>query len=147
MITLKFEEVQTPNFANALRVLSQARGLDAHVAYRIGKMAKKVESFSKECGKEHEKIAKKYAYVDDEGFFLVRNEQGELTRPKHPGSFEVSDENSESFKNDLDALMATELSIDMWQLKIDDIRDAKLAPCELIALEQLLEDVEYGEKN
>ena len=86
--------------------------LPSKLSYSISRNAKKLEEEVKNYNEEREKICKRLAEKDEEGNPITKY-----------GKYDISEENKRILDEELDALLDTDIDVDIHTVEIDPILD------------------------
>lgn len=96
---------------------------DAKTSYWLGKTLNKLLSEIRDIEKARIKLVEKYGKKDIDG------------------STKVTKENTEAFKKEYESFLEDEITIDMPKLKLEYLKDAKLSPVDMMALDKIIEEI------
>lgn len=86
--------------------------LPSKLSYSIGRNIKKLEEEVKNYNEERERICKRLAEKDEDGKPITKD-----------GKYDLSEENKQILDNELDALLNTDIDVDIHTVEIDPILD------------------------
>lgn len=86
--------------------------LPSKLSYFISRNAKKLEEEVKNYNDEREKICKRLAEKDEEGSPITKD-----------GKYDISEENKKILDEELEALLDTDIDVDIHMVEIDPILD------------------------
>ncbi len=86
--------------------------LPSKLSYAIGRNVKKLEEEVRSYNEEREKICKRLAEKDEEGNPITKN-----------GKYDISEENKQIIDEELNALLDTDIDVDIHMVDIDPILD------------------------
>lgn len=86
--------------------------LPSKLSYAIGRNVKKLEEEVRSYNEEREKICKRLAEKDEEGNPITKN-----------GKYDISEENKKILDEELEALLDTDIDVDIQMVDIDPILD------------------------
>lgn len=88
------------------------QALPSKLSYAIGRNVKKLEEEVRSYNEEREKICKRLAEKDEEGNPITKD-----------GKYDISEENKKILDEELDALLDTDIDVDIHTVDIDPILD------------------------
>ena len=88
------------------------RTLPSKLSYSISRNVKKLQEEVKSYNDEREKICKRLAEKDGEGNPIIKD-----------GKYDISEENKKILDEELDALLDTDIDVDIHTVEIDPILD------------------------
>jgi len=95
---------------------------DAKTSYWLGKTLNKLLSEIRDIEKARIKLVEKYG------------------KKENDGSIKVIEDNIDDFKKEYEAFLEDEITIDMPKLKLEYLKDAKLSPVDMMALDKIIEE-------
>ena len=88
------------------------QALPSKLSYAISRNVKKLEEEVRSYNEEREKICKRLAEKDEEGNPITKD-----------GKYDISDENKKILDEELEALLDTDIDVDIQMVDIDPILD------------------------
>lgn len=129
MLTLKLEFLNNPVAMAAIRKLANTDKLDAPMAYRVGRIAARVDREMETVRPSCVAVLKKYTVKDEKG--EVKGWPG--------GPFEFAPGDEAKHDEEMKALMKEEFSEKVHKVPLSCLTKVGLTPIEVIALEPILE--------
>lgn len=132
MIKIKFAHLNNEDFAKALVRLSNESGwANFQSSYNVAKILRRMKKELQTAREQHVKLLKNYAKMDEKGGFL-RAEEG--TFP-----YQIEDEKKAEYDAKMAEFLETEVELDCWPLKEEDLGSIKLTPSEINTLEPIFD--------
>lgn len=119
--------------SESLRKLSEADELDIKTAFKIAENLSKIDEKLKLFEKSRGKLIEKYGQKDSEGHPIMND-----------GQYFIEPKNVDVFNEEYNKLRDVDADITMSKVKLNDLKDAKLAPKDIMALKFMI-DAEEGE--
>lgn len=126
MIKIKIRELL--NCTDALQKLA-GKELKAKLAWQVARLLKSADTELSSFNETRMNLIKKYGEKD---------EAGELITDEN-GNCKILTDSVETFSNELNELVETEIEINANKLKVDDLNDIDFTPAEMNALESFIE--------
>lgn len=152
MFKLKFENIKDPSFTSALRKLMQYSGYkDTKTAYNIAKIGRKIDAEAKICQELFISHVKKFCSLDAKGEIvprkqMIKDAKGVEVEQSLPGTYVIPPENQAAFEAASKEFDSTEFEIPCHKIKLADLEGAKLTPSDMLALENMLCEIEEAGK-
>lgn len=131
MLKFTHQDINNDLFHQALRKLYRSNGMDSKVAYRVGKIAARVDKEVQWITVEAINLHKKYCKLDDTG-----EPKGMYQGKLEFDSPEVEKEHDEKFQE----LMKKEIDEKVLPIPLSAIPNGVLSPAELNAISCLLDE-------
>lgn len=129
MIKIKIQDLL--NSTEALQKLAQT-SLKARPAFYVAKMLKAADKEIQEFNETRMNLIKKYGEKDENGELVTDESQ----------NCKIPDGEIESFSQELNDLVMTEVEINANKLRIDDLEDVDFTPNDMTILEAF---IDFGE--
>lgn len=136
-IKLTYAQLNSESLNQAINMLSQQNGFaNFQAAYNVARI---VRQFQKELGIAREMYNKWSAE------YFVKNEDGSWKQSATPGQYtpwEIVEGKAEEYQQKMKEFLETQIELNSYQVKIEDLGMIRLAPVQINALEPIFSDVE-----
>ncbi len=102
--------------------------MNARVAYKFAKILKQIVEEYNSYNAVRQKLIDKYANKDDNGL-IIYNSDGGAT---------LSNENYQSFTEELEKLLSTEVELNIIPIELNDIENINFTPGQMAIFEQFI---------
>lgn len=123
-------EFKSPAFEQALYKLCSVHFSDDKVSYNLAKILRRYKTLSKDCQKKWEELYMPYVLRDEHGVIIPLDGK--------PGTFQADPAKKAEWDAAVQAFNETVVEFDCHQITLDQVREAKLTPYDLVELEPLL---------
>lgn len=133
-VKVKLGDFRSPLFMQAVAKLAAHNFKDQKAAYNVMRLLKKIQSEGELAQAQFIKLVKQHAKLDDKGNFVPIDDD-----PKNKDTYQIPDENQETWKTALKDFQELEVTIERYPIKIEDLNGSALTPGDLMLLETMLE--------
>ncbi len=126
---MKIKLLQLADSNEVLGQLNNTHGLSAICAFSISKNIKKIATELEAYNETRIKILEEKVNKDEDGKAIIVNEQYQLTN-----------ENLIEANNDIQALLNSDIDLDLTKISIEDLNNADLTPAQLSLIDYMIKE-------